>query len=210
MRIRLWIAATFVLLATVWPLEPRAASDAYQIDAVKSRVTIVVGKAGAFSFLAGHTHEVSGPLESGSLDIDPDNPSRSQVRIVIAASSLKVSGADEPPKDRPKVQEAMESDKVLDVARFPRITFESTNITITTKRQEGATLDVVVAGRLTIRDVTRPASAPVHVELAVGSLIANGRFAVTQSEFGIKPISVGGVVAVKDKLDIAFSITAQR
>jgi membrane-associated protease RseP (regulator of RpoE activity) len=36
------------------------------------------------------------------------------------------------------------------------------------------------------------------------------RFAVTQTEFGIKPIPVGGVVAVKDKLDIAFSITAQR
>ena len=208
MRIRLWIAATFALLATVWPLEPRAAGDAYQIDAVKSRVTIVVGKAGAFSFLAGHTHEVSGPIESGSLDIDADNPSRSQVRIVIAASSLKVSGADEPPKDRPKVQEAMESDKVLDVARFPRITFESTNVTTT--RQEGATLDVVVAGRLTIREVTRPVSVPVHVELGGSSLIANGRLAVTQSEFGIKPISVGGVVAVKDKLDIAFSITAQR
>jgi polyisoprenoid-binding protein YceI len=143
-------------------LEPRAAGDAYQIDAVKSRVTIVVGKAGAFSFLAGHTHEVSGPIESGSLDIDPDNPSRSQVRIVIAASSLKVSGADEPPKDRPKVQEAMESDKVLDVARFPRITFESTNVTTT--RQEGATLDVVVAGQLTIREIMRPVSAPVHVD----------------------------------------------
>jgi len=208
MRPRLWIAATFALLATVWSLEPRAASDTYQVDAMKSRLTIVVGKAGAFSFLAGHTHEVSGPVESGALDIDPGNPSRSQVRIVIAASSLKVSGADEPPKDRPKVQEAMESDKVLDVTRFPRITSESTSVTV--KRQEGATLDVVVAGRLTIRDVTRPASAPVHVELAGSSLIANGRFAVTQTEFGIKPISVGGVVAVKDKLEIAFSITAQR
>jgi hypothetical protein len=48
------------------------------------------------------------------------------------------------------------------------------------------------------------------VELAGSSLIANGRFAVRQTEFGIKPISVGGVVAVKDKLEIAFSITAQR
>jgi polyisoprenoid-binding protein YceI len=151
---------------------------------------------------------VSGPIESGSLDVDPDDPSRSQVRIVIAASSLKVSGANEPPKDRPKVQEAMESDKVLDVTRFPRITFESTNVT--TKRHEGATLDVVVAGLLTIRDITRPVSAPVQVELGDRSLIANGRFSVRQTEFGIKPISISGVVAVKDTLDIAFSIAAQR
>lgn len=203
---RLWIAAT--LASLVWPLEPRAASDTYQIDAMRSRVTIAVGKAGAFSFFAGHTHEVSGPIESGSLDVDPDDPSHSQVRIVIAASSLKVSGANEPPEDRPKVQEAMESDKVLDVARFPRITFESTNVT--NKRREGATLDVVVAGRLTIRDVTRPVSVPVHVELGDRSLMANGRFAVRQTEFDIKPISVSGVVAVKDTLDIAFSIAAQR
>jgi hypothetical protein len=41
-------------------------------------------------------------------------------------------------------------------------------------------------------------------------LTATGRFSVTQSAFGIKPISVGGVVAVKDALDIEFSIAADR
>lgn len=58
-------------------------------------------------------HEVSGPIESGSLDIDPDDLSRSHVSIVIATSSLKVSGVDEPPEDRPKVQAAMESNEEI-------------------------------------------------------------------------------------------------
>ena len=204
---RLCIAATFALLATMWPSYPRAASNAYQVDPAKSRVTIAVGKSGAFSFL-GHKHEVSGPIESGSIDVDPANLSGSRVSLAIATSSLKVSGADEPPEDRPKVQEAMESDQVLGVSRYPRITFESTGVT---GGQPGtATLDVVVAGRLTIRDVTRPVSIPVHVQLGDHSLNANGRFSVRQTEFGIKPISVGGAVAVKDRLDITFSVAAER
>ncbi|PYR55641.1 MAG: hypothetical protein DMF85_19025 [Acidobacteria bacterium] len=92
-------------------------------------------------------------------------------------------------------------------SRRCRITFESTGIT--TKRRTGAALDLVVAGRLTIRDVTQPVTAPVHVEVADGQSIASGRFAIKQTAFGIKPISVGGVVAVKDTLDIAFSIAAR-
>ena len=204
---RLCIAATLALLATMWPSYPRTASNAYQVDPAKSRVTIAVGKSGAFSFL-GHKHEVSGPIESGSIDVDPANLPGSRVSLAIATSSLKVSGADEPPEDRPKVQEAMESDQVLGVARYPRITFESTGVT---GGQPGTpALDVVVAGRLTIRDVTRPVSVPVHVQLGDHSLNANGRFSVRQTEFGIKPISVGGAVAVKDRLDITFSVAAER
>ena len=205
---RLVIAASLALVTTPGPLPVLVAAETYQIDSAKSRVTIAVGKAGAFSFIAGHTHEVSGPIESGTVDLDPDDPSRSRIRIVIAASALKVTGAAEPPDDRPKVQQAMESDKVLDIARYPRITFESTGVTA--KRRDGATLEVAVAGRLTIRDTTQPVTAPVHVELGGRELTANGRFAIKQTAFGIKPISVGGVVAVKDALDVAFSINARR
>src|SRR5262245_19134007 len=157
-----FLAATLALSATMWTAYPRTASNAYQVDPARSRVTIAVGKSGAFSFL-GHKHEVSGPIESGSVDVDPGSLSGSHVSLAIETSSLKVSGADEPPEDRPKVQEAMESDKVLGVARYPRITFESTGVT---GGQLGAqALDVVVAGQLTIRDVTRPVSVPVHVQL---------------------------------------------
>ena len=205
---RLVIAGAFALVTMPAPLRARAATEVYQVDAARSRVTISVGKGGAFSFIAGHTHEVSGPIESGTVDLDPEDPSRSQIRIGIAASALKVTGAKEPPEDRPQVQEAMEGDKVLDVARHPRITFESTGVT--TKRRDAATLEVVVAGRLTIRDTTQPVTVPVRVELAARELTASGRFAIKQTAFGIKPISVGGVVTVKDALDIAFSITARR
>jgi polyisoprenoid-binding protein YceI len=183
-----------------------AATQTYHVDPSQSRTTIHVGKAGAFSFIAGHTHHVSGPIENGSVDLDLDSPSRSRVRLAIATPELKVSAEREPDGDAPKVQEAMKSEKVLDVAHHPRITFESTGVTLKSRR--GTVLDVVVSGALTIRGVSQTVSVPVRVEIADGSLTATGRFVIKQSVFGIKPISVGGVVAVKDTLDIDFSIAA--
>jgi polyisoprenoid-binding protein YceI len=195
-------------LATVAPRSADAARDRYQVNHTASHLTIHVGKAGAFSFIAGHTHEVTGPIANGSVDVDLDTPSRSVVRLVIMTSELKVSAAGEPEGDVPKVQEAMDGEKVLDVGRYPRITFESTAVTAGASR--GATLDVIVNGQLTIRDVTHPISVPVHVDMAGDALTATGRFSIKQSAFRIKPISVGGVVAVKDTLEIDFSISASK
>lgn len=182
--------------------------QSYRVDSAKSYATIHVGKAGAFSFVAGHTHNVTGPIESGSVDVDVEAPSRSRVNLVIASSSLKVSVEGEPRGDAPKVQEAMDGEAVLDIAHHARIVYESKSVTV--QQHQGNRLDLVVAGQLTIRDVTQPVTVPVRVELADDRLTATGHFAIKQSAFGIKPISVAGVVAVKDTLDVEFSISATK
>jgi hypothetical protein len=41
------------------------------------------------------------------------------------------------------------------------------------------------------------------------TLTATGKFTIKQTDFGIKPISVGGVVKVKDDLNINFTIVAR-
>jgi len=180
----------------------------YRIDPARSHASIHVGKAGAFSFIAGHTHEVSGPIQSGSIDVDLDTPSRSRLQLVIAASELKVLAAGEPEGDAPKVQEAMESERVLDVRRHPKITYESSSVTLKSRR--GSVMELSVTGQLTIRDVTQPVTVPVRVELGDRRLSANGHFEIKQSAFGIKPVSVGGVVAVKDSLGVDFTVVATK
>jgi len=185
-----------------------AGNATYRVDASRSRATIHVGKSGAFSFLAGHSHEVSGPIQSGSVDVDPEDPGKSRVQLIIAAADLKVAADREPEGDAPKVQETMASDQVLDVAHHPRITYESSTVTL--KDRQGQVLILNVAGRLTIRGVMRDVTAPVRVELGETELAATGRFSIKQSAFGIKPISVGGVVSVKDALDIEFSMVARK
>jgi len=200
---RKWFACTLVLAGSfaVVAAGPRT----FSAEPERSRAMIEVGKSGAFSF-AGHTHEVEAPLATGVIHLDPDMPARSDVRLEFNAAAMRVTGKGDPADDVPKVQEAMLGPQVLDVKTFPAITFESTSITA---RGAGSSLDLTVAGRMTIHGVTKPVTAPVAVKIDGPALTATGRFTVKQTEFGIKPISVGGVVKVKDELNITFTIAAR-
>jgi polyisoprenoid-binding protein YceI len=198
-------ALTVVVLLAA---QPSAAVVSYRVDPDSSRTTIHVGKTGMFSFIAGHTHEVTAQIENGVIELDPGDPMRSHVRLAIAANSLMVSAEHEPKDDAPKVQEAMASEKVLDVAHYPQITYESTGVRIRDRR--GSVLELLIVGQLTIRNTSRTINVPVHVETSDRELTARGRFAIKQSDFGIEPISIASVVAVKDTLEIEFSISARR
>ena len=88
------------------------------------------------------------------------------VPIGAFATPLRVAAAGEPPADVPKVQAAMLSDQVLDVDRYPDITFESTAVAVRSKQVDSSDLDV--QGHLTVHGVTRSVSVPVRVELTAG------------------------------------------
>jgi polyisoprenoid-binding protein YceI len=184
-----------------------AAAQTYTIDPGRSRATIEVGKSGALSFAAGHRHEVLASGIAGTMTVDPADPARSTGRVTIDASALKVSGKGEPADDVPKVQETMAGPQVLDVEHYQTITFVITSIAVKTSQE--TSLDGVVTGRLTLRDVTRSITVPVAARLEGQTLIATGRFALKQTDYGIKPVSVGGVVSVKDALNISFDIVAR-
>jgi len=46
----------------LWPSTSLGAGEVSRVDSTKIQVTIAVGKAGAFSFIVGHTHEGVGPI----------------------------------------------------------------------------------------------------------------------------------------------------
>ena len=177
----------------------------FTVETQRSRALIDVGKSGAFSF-AGHTHEVEAPLTGGVVHLDPEALSRSDVRLEFNAAAMRVTGKGDPPDDVPKVTQAMLGEQVLDVKKYPSIVFESTGVT-----GKGAlpSFDLSVAGKLTIRGTTRPVTAAVAVKVDGATLTATGKFTIKQTDFGIKPISVGGVVKVKDELTINFTIAAR-
>src|SRR5215467_10185243 len=88
------------------------AATTYHIDPARSRVTIEVGKSGAFSVFAGHTHQVAVRQVAGVIAFDADAPERSTVRITIDTTRLEVVPAGESADDLPKIQKTMESDEV--------------------------------------------------------------------------------------------------
>jgi polyisoprenoid-binding protein YceI len=182
-----------------------AATTTYRVVANKSTVRIEVGKSGAFGFVAGHTHEVEGRIE-GNVKADPGDVTHAEIHLTIRAADLRVSGRGEPPADVPKVQERMLGPDVLDVARFPEITFRSTSVAAEGHHDGGSPLRVT--GEVTLRGQTKPVSALVQARIDGASLTASGTFVVKQTEFGIKPVSIAGVVNVKDALTIHFTVTA--
>lgn len=188
-------------------LSSDAATRALTIDPGRSRATIAVGKGGALSFAAGHTHEVVAPTISGVINLDAVDLAASRVRLTIDAAGLRVTGKGEPAKDVPEIQRVMLSDKVLDVGHYPTITFESTGLTV--DKRDGTAVDASIAGQLTLHGVTRSLNLPVHIELTTNdTLTARGQLRVKQTDYGMTPVTVAGVVKVKDMIDVDFLIVA--
>jgi polyisoprenoid-binding protein YceI len=184
-----------------------AAGEAYQVDPGASEVLVQVGKAGLFKF-AGHTHEVAAPVAEGRIEADAQDLSRSSVTLTFQASALRVTGRGDPPEDVPKVQEAMAGPKVLDAPRFAQIVFTSRKVT--GKAAGANAYDLQVEGDLALHGVTRPLALPLRVERAGdGTLTATGRTVLKQTDYGIKPVSVAGVVNVRNELDLTFRIVAR-
>jgi len=77
------LAASLTLVA--------AGPRTFVVDTDGSRALIVVGKTGLLSF-AGHVHDVEAPLANGVIHLDPDAPSRSDVRLEFNAAAMRVTG----------------------------------------------------------------------------------------------------------------------
>ena len=76
----------------------------YHIDHERSRVTIEVGKSGAFSMFAGHAHRVEAHQMDGTVALDPDAPEQAKVHLTIDASRLELVRSGESEEDAPKIQ----------------------------------------------------------------------------------------------------------
>ncbi len=188
-------------------LPAAAATRTYVIDASASSVRVHVGKSGVFGF-AGHTHDVAAERFEGRVDADPDDLARSSVEISFEASGLKVSGQGEPEGDAPKVQGVMAGPQVLDVSRFPAIRFRSRQVS--GRRGADGVYELLVAGEVSLHDVSRAVTLPVRVELSGATLTASGRTALAQRAFGIEPVTAGGgTVKVKNEVGVEFRIVAR-
>lgn len=184
-----------------------AAAATYRVDASASRVTIKVGKAGLFKF-AGHEHEVSALGFSGEVRADPSEIGHSSVQLAFEASAVKVTGSGDSAEDVPKIQATMSGPTVLDVARFPEIRFQSR--TVGGRLQADGSWALEVTGDLRLRSVSRPLTLPLRAEISGDALTASGKVILKQSEFGIEPVSVAGVVNVKNELQVEYRIVARK
>lgn len=193
------------MLGLLCALLAAGAGGDYAVDAAKSSLVIQVGKSGLMSF-AGHRHVVRATRLEGEIHAAPGDLSRSHVRVSFAAAGLRVDEEGEPKGDAPKVQEAMLAAQVLDAVRFPAVVFQSTAVAGKLRGPDAYDLDLT--GDLSLHGVTRRLTLPVRVELEGETLKATGQLVLRQTQYGISPVSVAGVVKVKDELAIEYAIVA--
>jgi polyisoprenoid-binding protein YceI len=181
-------AGTLIFLAAA----SRASAGQQAIDTGRSTLTVFVYKSGLFSAFADD-HVIKAPIASGSLAENAP----AHVEISVHAADLKVTDPSLAADRRAEVQAKMVSADVLDVARFPEITFTSNSI------QPAGPDRWTVSGRLTLHGQTRDVTLPVS--RAGGAY--RGEAQIKQRDFGIEPIRIaGGTVKVKDEVKVAFEI----
>lgn len=104
----------------------------------------------------------------GSVSVDPGDPTTARVSVTVDAASIDT--------DNTKRDNHLRSRDFFWAERHPTIAFESV----------GADRDasgLAVAGRLTIRGVTRDIRVPTTVELSPDGFVARGQFEVKRSDY---------------------------
>jgi len=178
-----------------------AAGRRFVLDAARSSLTVRTGRGGLFSF-AGHEHVIAASGVRGEILADATSLGSSSVSITIDAASLRVEAEGEPAEDVPKVQARMAGPELLDVRRFPEIVFRS--LGVSGKPAAAGSFDMLVSGELSLHGATRQRAFQVHIEVSGDTLTATGRCTLRQSTFGLEPISVAGVVKVKDDVVVDY------
>jgi len=220
-RFRLTLPALAVVFGLLYLIIPRGESTVsshslsnfealpsdsarYRIDADKSKF-IVRAFAGGFLSALAHDHTISIGEFTGETSFTFGNVEPASLQLTIKAESLKVIDKISD-KDRQKIETTMR-DEVLETSKFSEITFKSTSVTAS-KIGEGE-YQAKIIGDITLHGISRQLTIPAQLSFGDKELRAKGNFAIKQSNFGIKPVSVaGGTIKVKDELKFTFEILA--
>jgi polyisoprenoid-binding protein YceI len=184
---------------------PQTTASHYAIDGRASRFTVHAVASGLLSAM-GHNPTIAIRNFSGGMNFDPEKLEGSSFQLTINASSLAVQD-DISLKDRREMERLM-NEEVLESVKYPEIRYEAAiSVSKISDMLCAANLD----GELTLHGVTRRQPITARVTLLGSMLRASGDFALKQTDYGIKLVSVaGGALKLKDELKFSFEFVARR
>ena len=122
---------------------------------------------------------------SGTVSFDPAKPAATTGKIVLATSSLHV--------DNPVMKGHLLDEKWMHASKFPTIEFIVEKMTRV--KTSGTTTTATIAGKLTVKGVTKKVTVPVRLTYLKGLLIKRNRvpgdLLVLRSDFTIKRSDYG-------------------
>ena len=149
---------------------------------------------------------------SGSVTFDPANPGAVKGKIIVQASSLHLGN--------PMQKEHLHSDKWLDVAKYPEITFEVESAKNVKTQGNVTTADVT--GKFSLHGVTKTITVPVKMTFLKDQLkaripgkdgdllVIRASFKIKRSDFGINPGQMEEKVSDDIELNLSIAGAAPR
>jgi polyisoprenoid-binding protein YceI len=143
---------------------------------------------------------------SGTVTFDPENPSATKGKIVVAANTLTLPNSMQ--------QGHMRSDKWMDVAKYPEISFDAKELK--NVKTEGDVTTAEAAGTFTCKGVSKDITIPVKLTYlkdklssrlpgAKGDLLViRSNFSIKRSDFNISPGQMEDKVS--DEIDLSLAI----
>ncbi|MGO8930748.1 MAG: YceI family protein [Limisphaerales bacterium] len=143
---------------------------------------------------------------SGTVTFDPAAPGATKGKIVVASTSMHVGN--------PMQQQHMLSDKWMDAAKFPEISFEAKELKNVKTSGDATTADVT--GTFTLKGISKEITVPVkftylkdklsqRVPNQKGDLLViRSSFNIKRSDFGIMPGQMEEKVS--DTIELTLSI----
>lgn len=179
----------------------------FVIDARRSRFTVQAFATGILSAM-GHNPTIGIRTFNGEVEFDSGSLEAAGFRLAIQAASLTVLD-DISDKDRREIERVMKNE-VLEIERFPEIRFEAPS-RIAVNRIDGSLFSATLNGNLSLHGVTHAELIPARIVSMGEMLRASGDFALRQSNYQIKPVSVaGGTLKLKDELKFSFEMVANK
>lgn len=130
---------------------------------------------------------------NASIAVDPAKPEMGTARIDIDVASIDVGGAD--------AYEEVVGASWFDVAKYPNASFISSKVTrLAPGRFE-------VAGKMTIRNVTREVKAPFTLEQKGDVLVIDGSLPIKRLDYAIGSGIWSDTDTVADEVSIKFHFT---
>jgi len=151
---------------------------------------------------------------SGSVTFDPAQPAATKGKIILDTKSLTVGN--------PMMADHLRGGNWLDVANHPAITFEA--VSLTNVRTQGNVVNAEVAGKLTVKGVTKDMKVPVsftHLPDKLGArvndpkvkgdlLVLRANFTINRADFGIQPGKNTDKVAETIQLSLSIAGAAPK
>ncbi|NOX68316.1 MAG: YceI family protein [Gammaproteobacteria bacterium] len=190
----------------------------YSIDATTSLIRVFAYRAGSMSRM-GHDHVIASRAIRGFALNTPIPDKQGAVvqadlymplfSMTVDEESLRAeAGFKTDVSERARSGTRSNMLASLDAAAYPHVIV---HIEGTLDKQTLVATEVPLRVTVTLHGVTSTIEVLALVSVDADDLQAEGRFSLQQSDFGIKPHSaLGGALAVRDELDIAFQIGATR